>query len=173
MKINSVIVSLLFILTAFSCKDTVSNKELADAEVVLLNNYLVDAGIHDSTFQSTEIYYIERETGPGQFPVAGDVVSVRFQAYFLNDTIAASNLTSTQPTSFTLISDFSYNQYFPSDVLGFHYGISLMREGGKATFIVPSAQAYSNNAYNSMGVPKYTPFRFEVELTNISPSTRD
>lgn len=164
-----------------ACNDDVSNKELAEAEDLLLANYLQSSGIDQMTdvvalFDSLEIYYIETSQGPGRQAVTGDVVSVRYEVYTLDNTLLYSNLKASKPVSFTLGAS-TYSQYMPSNILGFHSGIGMMNEGGRATFIIPSDQAYGSvdyyDSWTYIGISKYTPLRFEVQVTDLTVEERD
>jgi FKBP-type peptidyl-prolyl cis-trans isomerase len=51
--------------------------------------------------------------------------------------------------------------------LGLDEGIMLMKEGGKATFLIPSKLAYGTQGNYS--VPGYTPVIFDIQLVRVIP----
>ncbi len=53
-------------------------------------------------------------------------------------------------------------------IAGFDEGISYMKEGGKATFLLPSSLAYGS-AGLLYQLPGYTPLLYDVELVKVSP----
>jgi FKBP-type peptidyl-prolyl cis-trans isomerase len=75
----------------------------------------------------------------------------------LDGTVFDQNLDYETPFTFTL--------GYSNVIQGWHEGISYMKDGGKATLIIPSSLGYS---YNSSGlIPAYSTLIFEVELVNV------
>jgi FKBP-type peptidyl-prolyl cis-trans isomerase len=60
---------------------------------------------------------------------------------------------------------FSFKLGFGQVITGMDEGIALMKEGGKATLIIPSDLAYRSNG--SGDIPGYTPLVFAVELLDV------
>ena len=52
-------------------------------------------------------------------------------------------------------------------IAGFDEGITYMKEGGKARFLLPSSLAYGSAGYYT--IPGYTPLLYDVQLVKVSP----
>lgn len=160
---------LLLVVILASCGEKKHRRKKAE-EVSQLQFYVEEAEKMDTNYNhlvktETEMYFIYTDSGKGDFPVAGDQVSVRYVCYYLDSVYINDNMTNPSPLQLTLWSQNRTNSPFPIDADGFHEGISLMRNGGKATFLVPSTLAYGGNG--KYDVPGYTTLRFEVELTDL------
>jgi len=142
------IVFLLFSLFYISCKD----KEKEELEILKL--YLEE---HNITTEPTEsgLYYIETEAGDGDFPVVGNNVSIDYVGRYLSGEVFDSS--SEKPFTFIL----GYSNVIP----GWHEGIMYMKNGGKATLIIPSSLAYGSEGYGK--IPGYSSLIFNVELLGI------
>lgn len=100
------------------------------------------------------LYYYEVEEGTGRQAIKHDTAYVRYTGSFLNGQIFDSNLDVADP----LIKPVDEGWLIP----GFDEGLTLMKEGGKAIFIIPSDLAYGPSGY--YGIPGYTPLLFDVEI---------
>lgn len=163
-----VLVSAIFI----SCGDKKHRRKKAE-EVAQLENYIELAGMQDTNFNhayktKSEMYYIYSDSGKGHIPIAGDVVSVRYACYYLDSILIYDNYLEPQPEQFQLWAGIT-SAGFPMDIQGFHEGISLMRNGGTAKFLIASTLAYGGNGKYS--IPGYTSLRFEVKLTDLISSS--
>lgn len=151
-----------------SCSDKKHRRKTAE-ESSQLENYVEQAAIQDTNYNhayktNSEMYYIYTDTGRGNIPVAGDYVSVRYECYYLDSVYYYDNYLDSKPLQFQLWSGVTSGN-FPVDIEGFHEGISLMRNGGSATFLIPSTSAYGGNG--KWGIPGYTSLRFEVTITDL------
>ncbi len=173
------LMSLVFV----SCSDRKHRRNKA-VEVARLESYLDkaisngdiagyaldDEGFtrQDSAFRTTtQMYYVQRREGFGDSLVYGDVVSFRYESFYLDSTKVNGNYNAVNPQTLTLFTNIT-SSYEPADMQGFHEGISLMKNGGKATFFIPSTVGYGGNGAN--GVPGYTTLRVEVWITNVVPA---
>lgn len=162
---------LLLVFVFASCSEKKHRRKKAE-EVAQLEYFIEQAAKQDTNYNhifktETEMYYLSLDTGRGDYPVAGDAVSVRYACYYLDSVMISNNYTNQRPMSFTLWSNVS-NSSFPLDIQGFHEGITLMRNGGKATFLIPSTLAYGGNG--KYDVPGYTTLKFDVEITDLVPA---
>lgn len=109
---------------------------------------------HNLTMEPREsgLYYIETKTGTGITPPYGATVKVKYKGTFTDGTEFDSGTTS-------------FKLGFSQVIAGWDEGIALMKEGGKATLIIPCDLAYG--AYRSGSIPGYTPLVFTVELIGI------
>jgi FKBP-type peptidyl-prolyl cis-trans isomerase FkpA len=98
------------------------------------------------------LYYIETKTGTGASPVYASKVKVKYTGMFTDGSVFDSG---------TFTFSFGMGQV----IAGWDEGIGYMKEGGKATLIVPSDLAYGPDGYGS--IPGYTPLVFTVELIDI------
>ncbi len=123
----------------------------------LLNYYLQENKINTEPLISG-LYYINTQEGTGKLAQAGSVLTVQYTGKFLSGEIFDSSYKRNQPFSFTLGN---------GDVIaGWEEGFSKMKEGGKATFIIPSYLAYGKKGYGKIIAP-YTTLIFEVELLKV------
>ena len=104
---------------------------------------------------SSGLYYIETKKGTGGTPNSTDLVTVHYTGKFLDGRVFDSSVERGQPAEFPL------NQVIP----GWTEGLQLMRKGGKANLLLPSAIAYGPQG--NQGIPPYSPLYFEVELIDI------
>ncbi len=123
----------------------------------LLDYYLQENNISTKPLISG-LYYIETRKGTGKPSKAGSILTVHYKGKFLSGEIFDSSYKRNQPFSFTLGN---------GDVIaGWEEGFSKMKEGGKATFIIPSYLAYGKKGYGKIIAP-YTTLIFEVELLKV------
>lgn len=152
-KILNIFVILAILISLSSC-----NKE--QQEIDERNAYLEENNITVSPTESG-LYYIETEVGTGAQPQVEDIVTVHYTGKFLNGEVFDSSVDST-PIEFLLGAG--------RVIKGWDEGIALMKEGGKATLIIPSDLAYGENGSNS--IPGYSTLIFEVELIEVKRSLK-
>ena len=147
---NTVIIFLIISLFLVSCKD----KEKEELEILKL--YLEE---HNITTEPKEsgLYYIETETGDGGFPVNGDRVTVDYEGRLLNGDVFDSSYDG-QPYTFAV----GYGWV----IRGWDEGIKYMRNGGKATLIIPSSLAYGSEGSGD-DIVGYSTLIFDIELLGI------
>ncbi len=124
----------------------------------LLQYYLQENNIETKPFISG-LYYLETQKGSGRQAKPGDKLKVHYTGKFLNGEIFDSSYKRNEPFEFTLGAG--------QVIAGWEEGFSKMREGGKATFIIPSHLAYGKKGYGKI-IPPYTTLIFEVELLKIN-----
>jgi len=152
MKKTIAIILLLFIVAFSSSCKSKAEKEIDDRNVYLQeNNITVNP-------TSSGLYYVEIQEGTDDFAHAGDIVKVHYTGKFLNGDVFDSSYDRGEPIEFTL----GIGQV----ISGWDEGIALMKQGGKATLVIPSNLAYGSNDYHS--IPGYSTLVFEVELVKIN-----
>lgn len=104
------------------------------------------------------LIYIETKKGTGAMPDSTSVVKVHYHGTLMDGTVFDSSVERKEPATFPL------NRV----ITGWTEGLQLMRKGGKAKLIVPSALGYRE--YGQGNIPPYTPLVFEVELIDILPA---
>ena len=143
------------VIALVSCNPA-SKYEKAEKESIsnYINNHLTDT----FTLESSGLYYHQVLLGTGPTPVTHDTAYVVYTGKFLDGTVFDSNVGET-----SLI--------FPVDegvlIQGFDEGITYMKQGGKAQFLLPSKLAYGTQGYYTIG--GYTPLIYDVELVRVKP----
>jgi FKBP-type peptidyl-prolyl cis-trans isomerase len=126
-------------------------------ESVDLQNYLNENNITAEPTASGLIY-VETEEGTGPQPQAGQRVKVHYTGKLLDGTKFDSSLDRGQPFEFAL----GQGQV----IKGWDEGIALMKEGGKATLIIPSKIGYGAGGAGEM-IPPFATLVFDVELLEV------
>ena len=105
---------------------------------------------------STGLYYVITTANPaGRAPVAKEVVSFNYVLSTLAGVVLDTLYKSPKTPSYGGI---GVGGILP----GLDAGLALLREGEKATFLLPSYLAYGNNNYTQL--PAYSNVRFDVQL---------
>jgi len=121
-----------------------------------IKKYLLDNKIKVKP-TATGLYYVETKRGTGQKAANGKKVKVKYTGKLFDGTVFDSS-EGKEPIEFTLGS----KEVIP----GWEEGILMMKEGGKATMVIPSSLAYSSNGAGNTIMP-YTPLVFDVELVAV------
>lgn len=144
----------LIMILLSSCLKT---KKYEEQEAEEIQNYLEAHPELDFELQESGLYYLDKVVGTGAQPVTSDTVFVYYTGTFLNGSVFDSN-----------VDDDPYG--FPVDeswvIPGFDEGVMLMKVGGTASLLIPSAIGYGNSGYS---MPAYTPLLFTVTLDSIAP----
>jgi FKBP-type peptidyl-prolyl cis-trans isomerase len=142
--------------TDFKKSEQMKSDSLKIAEPLLLEKYLKDNKITVKP-RPSGLYYIPVLEGTGPKAEAGKTVKVHYTGKLLDGKVFDSSRERKNPIEFML----GRSQV----IKGWDEGISLMKQGGKATLIIPSAIGYSDR---DMGViPPYSTLVFEVELVEV------
>lgn len=140
-----------------SCKKSVSLDELRAQELNRLDSYLSYHNIHDS-LTSSGMYYIQRKAGTGDSIKAGDRVKIFYTASYIVDDTTATVFYSTgnyTPYDFVVGTD---------NVAGLNEGLTYMKQGGKATFIIPSDIGFGATNNYQYGIPRFSTLVYDVEV---------
>ena len=129
----------------------IKDEENAIQEYVLKNNLKPENA-------GSGLYYVEIEKGTGKQPKKGELVRVNYTAKLLK---SGKVVESTNNNGAKKEIELTAGYFMP----GLIEGICLMRDGGKATLIIPSHLAYG--ASGSHNVPPNSPLVFEVELIEV------
>ena len=147
--------TVVLIVLLVSCNPS---KKYEDEEKVKIQAYLDNNSTLNFVLKPSGLYYLEVQAGTGRLPVKPDTVYTKYTAKFLDGTVFDKNVGTTD----TLISILGDEWLLP----GYDEGISYMREGGKAIFLLPSKLAYGS--YGSYPyIQGYTPLLFDVELVKV------
>lgn len=123
----------------------------------IIQNYLKKNNIKASKTASG-LYYTLTKQGSGLQPSAGNRVSVHYKGTLLDGTVFDESYQRNQPLQFVL----GRGQV----IRGWDEGIALLKEGGKATLIVPSRLAYGDRKVGQHIEPNSV-LRFDVELVKV------
>ena len=141
-----------------------------EAEKAAIAQYIKDNNIKVKP-QESGIYFISTKRGSGNLVKQGQKVKVNYAGYLLDGRYFDTNIESVAKEQGL------YNPqrpYEPMEVSagvgqmipGFDEALLLMRKGGKATVIIPFAQAYGSR---DMGpdLPAFSTLVFEMEITDV------
>jgi FKBP-type peptidyl-prolyl cis-trans isomerase FkpA len=113
------------------------------------------------SFLEDGIYYQPLKQGTGAAAENGDLVKINYKGYFLDGKQFESTYERGQPLEFKLGEQ--------QQVLkGIEKAISLMNEGAKTKFIIPSHLAFGESGSSTGIVPPYSTLVYEIELININ-----
>lgn len=114
------------------------------------------------------LYYKINDEGTGALPNAGEKVVMNYTGRLLDGTKFDSNVDSL----FGHVQPFEFNLGRGQVIKGWDEGITLLKQGSKATLYIPSTLAYGaqsipGSAANPKGIPANSILIFDVELVNI------
>ncbi|MBE2220307.1 MAG: FKBP-type peptidyl-prolyl cis-trans isomerase [Anaerolineae bacterium] len=104
------------------------------------------------------LQYIEIEPGTGTQAKAGDLVAVHYVGTMADGTEFDNSLNRGQPIEFVL----GKGMVIP----GWDEGVALMKEGGKATLVIPPELAYGSRGAGGV-IPGNATLTFDVELVSV------
>jgi FKBP-type peptidyl-prolyl cis-trans isomerase len=107
------------------------------------------------------IYYTELRKGRGEAPQKGQQLQIHYVGSFLNGKIFESTYERGLPMEFTFGEQGQV-------IRGLEAAISLLKEGGKTKFIIPSHLAYGATGSSTGIVPPYTSVIYEIELLKLT-----
>ncbi len=102
------------------------------------------------------VYYSMKE-GSGKQPSLSNTVEVHYHGTLTDGTVFDSSVDRGQTISFPL----------GGVIKGWQEGLALMKEGGKATLVIPSDLAYGDGGSGDT-IPPGATLKFEVELFQVS-----
>jgi len=130
------------------------DQALVDEELIL--QYIDDNNLNAE--EGPEGLYIVRDVeGTGASPTLNDVVVVDYEGFLLDGTKFDSSIDRGTPAEFPL----------SGLIRGWQLGIPLLKEGGRATLILPSALAYGNNPPPGSPIPVNAVLVFDIELIEV------
>ncbi|MGB9745838.1 MAG: FKBP-type peptidyl-prolyl cis-trans isomerase [Bacteroidales bacterium] len=154
-----------------ACNKSDNTDELKANEQRLLVKYLTD---HNITVEPTAsgLYYIETDTGTGIQPLMGDMILMNYTLKIVSDKIVA---TSDKQTAINNNIVQEYYLYGPQKYIlqenqyekGLQEGLLMMKEGSKATMVIPSSLSYGGLGMPWLGVGPYSTLIYEIELLRV------
>ncbi len=107
------------------------------------------------------LYYLPNKQGVGDFAISGDLVQINYKGYFLNGKQFESTYDRKQPLEFTLGEEGQV-------IKGIQSALSLMNEGAKTKFIIPSHLGFGKEGSSTGIIPPYTTIIYEIELIKLT-----
>ena len=173
--------NILYLLTALlvglfsSCisedesSDAILDKDLKEIESFIQNTDIVP--VKKVPVGETGIVLLFTEENPGGEPsVSGDSLLVNYTGYFLDGTVFDTSIEQVATDNDMFNSNREYAPYpvilgYTSVISGWHYALSQMKEGEKATALIPSIYAYGPYGQGSIG--PNTVLAFDLELVEV------
>ena len=132
-------------------------EELRVAEDSLINDYIIQNKIKVAPTEDG-IYFIKTVSGKGKAVTLGSIVSVHYTGKLLDGAVFDSSLEYGTPFEVTV----GQGQVIP----GWEKALLLMREGDKATVLIPSKFAYGNRGIDYV-IPPCAPLVFDMEIMSV------
>lgn len=146
----------IFNMDTYRAKKNETFASSAEEEEAMLKQYLQVSNITVEP-RTSGLYFAEETKGSGKKPEAGKKIVIHYTGTYINGQVFDSSLERNEPFEFT----FGGAEVIP----GLEEGISYMKEGGKATLIIPSPLAYGDKQVNK--IPPYSTLIFYVELLEV------
>ncbi len=103
------------------------------------------------------LIYLPMTEGTGESPSISNTVEVHYHGQLTDGTVFDSSVQRGQTISFPL----------GNVIKGWQEGLAMMKEGGKATLVIPSDLAYGDGGSGEK-IPPGATLKFEVELFKVS-----
>ncbi|GAB4332620.1 MAG: hypothetical protein OHK0038_08380 [Flammeovirgaceae bacterium] len=123
----------------------------------IIQNYLKKNRLK-ATKTENGLYYVITKQGNGLQPKQGDKVSVHYKGTLLDGKVFDESYKRGQP--------FQFPVGLGQVIKGWDEGIPLLKEGGKATLVIPSRLAYGNQQAG-VDIKPNSVLRFDVELVKV------
>jgi FKBP-type peptidyl-prolyl cis-trans isomerase FkpA len=163
MKNLKPLLSLIFVLPIFisSCIKVDTKEYTAESEQTDLNSYIVNLTNKGYNVDTTAlgVFYIRMKEGTGDYPLAGDTLSVKYAGYLIDGTVFDTSFFSSADSSWTYV--YKSQNLLPAwdEITG------KMNTGCKMQFIIPSSLAYGPTGSGS--IPPYSPLVFVAIMDKI------
>lgn len=152
-------------------EQSAKNAEMEAAESSILANYLAENGIQEQPTESGLIF-VSKTKGKGKQAVAGKKIRVNYAGKLIDGTYFDTSIEEVakeqglyderrtyQPFEFVL----GQGQV----IRGWDEGLAMMKEGGKATLIIPSSIGYGANPRPGGVIKPFNTLIFDVELIEV------
>jgi FKBP-type peptidyl-prolyl cis-trans isomerase len=144
--------------------ETAAEKNQLKLDTVAIESYLDTKEITNYERDSLGIYYVHTKEGTGRSPVWFDKVTFKYNYKLLTDDTKIVSQGDQAPSA-------DINSWVTDYIQGFTFSLFKMREGGKATFYIPSLYCFGTTGLQSSGgntvVPANTSLILEIELTKV------
>ncbi len=149
---NKLMIGLLTLVLLFGCKDD----EAPDPDLQIAD-YIASEGLNVTTTASGLRYEFQEE-GTGDLPVTNSILSITFTGKLTDGTIFTAGTTPVEV-------------YITNQIEGLAEGFRLMRNGSKATFIIPPDLGFGDLTAGE--IPANSVIIYEIEVHGISNRIQD
>ncbi|MDQ3045959.1 MAG: FKBP-type peptidyl-prolyl cis-trans isomerase [Bacteroidota bacterium] len=125
-----------------------------------LHLFMDTSQVHYSAMNNG-MFYLPVKQGTGDLAERGNLVKIHYKGYFLNGRPFESTYDRGQAMEYTVGEQGQV-------IRGLESAISLMNEGSKAKFIIPSQLAYGGAGSSTGIIPPFTTVIYEIELLNLT-----
>ena len=132
------------------------NKKRLEEEPARIEKFVKEHNVNVAP-SATGVYYLEIEKGDGQIVDNGDIVTIHYNLYNIEDKLIESSFGS-DPLQFV----YGNNEMVP----GIEEALGNMRVGGKATLIIPSTMGFGDIAIDKE-LPANSTVIFDIELIDV------
>jgi FKBP-type peptidyl-prolyl cis-trans isomerase len=136
------------------------SKKYEKREKASIQEYLSSHADKNFELKPSGLYYLEVLTGTGRTPLPHDSAFVMLKEMFIDETVYYSNEGTKDTIAFRVAEG--------SVIYGLDEGITFMKEGGKASLLIPSSLAFGSSG-NLYGIGGYTPLLFDIQLVRVKP----
>jgi FKBP-type peptidyl-prolyl cis-trans isomerase len=164
-----ILFAFIAMVSLYSCEREVDERE--SDEMLRFQAYM---SIHYPQLEPTSsgLYYIINEPGAGDLPVEGNYILYHYEGKNLDgDIFETTNSTNAQlhdifSKSTRYVPRFTKFKSATSFMIsGLVEGISMLKQGGNGTFIMPSRLAYGNQSYKNL--PTFSSVIYNITLQRI------
>lgn len=129
----------------------------------LIQTYLKAQNITDAQKTEGGIYFVEKKAGTGLTPKINDYVVINYTGRYLEDGSIHETSYDSLKSDWANATNYKFFVYGPLkfqfgySIAGINEGLSLMKEGGKASLVIPSDKAFYD----------FKPMVYDVELLRV------
>jgi FKBP-type peptidyl-prolyl cis-trans isomerase FkpA len=164
-KILSILLFSFSIMITTSCLTEEEKVERTiEIEMQELDEFLTELITKGYDIDTTElgVYYIVNEAGSGNYPKAGDTLSVEYIGAFLDGNIFDASANYWPDALWNFV-------YEEEEIIqGLENALSVMKKGGEIDAIIPSNLAYGISGTGV--IPPYTSILFNLKLQDLRPA---
>lgn len=132
------------------------NQKRLEEEPARIEKFIKEHNVNVAP-SASGVYYLEIETGDGPVVDNGDIVTIHYNLYNIEDKLIESSFGS-DPLQFV----YGNNEMVP----GIEEALGNMRVGGKATLIIPSTMGFGDVAIDKE-LPANSTVIFDIELIDV------
>lgn len=133
-------------------------KKRKKADDAILVDYLTKSGLNANKLNGGSYCSVTKQ-GQGKTPQAGDVVQIHYTVFRLDGQKADASYDRGEPFQFVVGRG--------EIITGLDKAVRTLKEGGEATILIPSDQAYGAESKGRL-LPPHSNLRFEVKLLNVA-----